>query len=126
MELDVVYQPKMLVEMVLAIEGPFVRRLSLAQAIVMRLQMVIVGVWSHAEHAPADTVHKDSTAFGGASPFIQGEMERLLVPLPVILGRERVRTECTLEDPGAPGLLRREGVHKSRRPATATAILPLH
>ena len=76
----------------------------------MRLKMIVIWINSHAEYTTIGTIDERYTSMWCACPFLEGQVQRLFMALPVILGLERVGTESALVDACAFSFLLIESV----------------
>ena len=102
-EFRVVHELEMLTEVIFSVEGAFLLRLFLAGEEVVGFKMLRGGIELVAEDAVGAACGWDGD--GGnvvwtAGPSFEGQMERFLVSLPVILGGEGVCAESALEYAG--------------------------
>ena len=89
----------MLVEVVFAVKCAFFEGAFLARGVVVRLYVSVVWVLFATEYAAqfASVGVGDSRAVRCANPSLQRQVQRFLVPLPIVLGSESFSTESTLE-----------------------------
>lgn len=90
----------MLAEVVFAVEGPFLLSLFLALKEVVGFEVLAGGVFGLTEYAvlASSGLDCEGAAFWATGPSFEGEVQGLLMSLPVVLCWEGVCAESTLED----------------------------
>jgi len=126
LELGVVHELEVLAEMVFAIEGPLLLCLFLAREEIVRFKMLWSGVELMTEDAmsASRSWHCDGgSVIGTASPPLENQVQRLLMPLPIVLGWEGDRTEGALEYASRPSLCLLGGSSLSHRGSPTSTSL---
>lgn len=117
----------MLAEVIFAVERPLPERPFLAYLVVVTPYMTVIRIRLVAEHTARRAVLVGCTrAMRGADPFLEREVQRLLVALPGVLGAEGLGAERALERVGGSDERRLLAPSLLQSALPAALVLALH
>jgi hypothetical protein len=88
LELGIVHKTQMLIQMILPIKGPLLKRLLLAADVIVGFKMIPVWISCGAEYTTKYTVLLRYTTKRRTCPLVQDQVHGFLMALPVIFGDE--------------------------------------